>query len=59
MMGEVFGEILKNILKYIFVLLPFFDNLDIANAISQKILVLEARNFYQLIEYNEKITCIW
>ena len=31
--------------------------LGIANAISRKVLLLEARDFYQLIEYNEKI--IW
>ena len=29
----------------IFELLPFFDILDIANAISRKVYVLEARNF--------------
>ena len=40
-MREVFGEILKNI----FEILPFFDILDIANAVSRKELVLEARNF--------------
>ena len=33
---------------------PFYI-LVIANAISLKVLVLEARNFNQLIEYNEKI----
>ena len=54
-MREVFGEILKK--KSFNMLLPFFDILDIQNAISQKVLVLEARNFYQLTEYNEKI--IW
>ena len=32
---------------------PFFDILDIANAISLKVSVLQARNYYQLIEYNE------
>ena len=36
-------------------LLPFFDILDIANAISRKILVFKALNFYQLIEYLVKI----
>ena len=36
-----------------FKLLPFFDILDIVNAISRKELVLEARNLFQLIEYNE------
>ena len=30
---------------FIFGLLPFFDILDIANAISRKVLVLEAKNF--------------
>ena len=34
----------KNIFKN-FELLSFFDILDIANAISRKVLVLEARNF--------------
>ena len=34
-MREVFGEIL----------MPFFDILDIANAISLKVQVLEARHF--------------
>ena len=34
-MREVFGEILKK--KIIFELLPFFDILDIANAISRKV----------------------
>ena len=37
--------------------LPFFDTLDIANAISRKALGLDACNNYQLIGYNEKI--IW
>ena len=32
-------------LKIIFELLPLFDILDIANAVSRKVLVLEARNF--------------
>ena len=51
----VFGEILKkkNLMFFFFECLPFFDILDIANAISWKVLVLEAKNFYQLIEYNE------
>ena len=54
-MREVFGEILKKKKIRIFELLPFFflDILDIANTISRKVKVLEARNFYQLIEYNE------
>ena len=34
-----------NKLLIIFKLLPFFDILDIANAISRKVKVLEARNF--------------
>ena len=37
MMREVFGEILENFFKIIFELLPFFDNLDFANAISRKV----------------------
>ena len=43
----------------IFLVIALFDILDIAkfNAISRKVLVLEAYNFYQLIEYNELI--IW
>ena len=36
-MREVFGEILGKISIIIFELLPFFDILDIANAISQKV----------------------
>ena len=36
-MIEVFGEILEKIYLMIFELLPFFDILDIANAISQKV----------------------
>ena len=52
-MREVFGEILKKYLLIFFSYCPFFDILDIANAISLKVLVLDARNFYQLIEYNE------
>ena len=43
-MREVFYEILEKIV-IIFELLPFFDILDIANAISRKVYVLEARNF--------------
>ena len=42
MTREVFGEILKNNLIKLFKLLPFFDILDIANAISREELVLEA-----------------
>ena len=51
MIREVFGKIKKK--SYDFLVIPFFDILDIANAISRKVLVLETRNFYQLIEYNE------
>ena len=36
-MKEVFGEILGIFFKIIFELLPFFDILDIANAISLKV----------------------
>ena len=36
-MREVFGEILKKKFFLIFELLPFFDILDIANAISRKV----------------------
>ena len=36
-MREVFGEILEKKFLIIFVLLPFFDILDIANAISRKV----------------------
>ena len=36
-MREVFGEISKKKLLIIFELLPFFDILDIANAISRKV----------------------
>ena len=36
-MREVIGEILGKILSIIFELLPFFDILDIANAISRKV----------------------
>ena len=53
-MRETFGEILKkkNIFQY-FSYCHLFGILDIANAISRKVLVLEARNLYQLTEYNE------
>ena len=36
-MREVFGEILEKFLFNNFELLPFFDILDIANAISRKV----------------------
>ena len=36
-MREVFGEILEKMLFIIFELLPFFDILDIANAISREV----------------------
>ena len=36
-MREVFGEMFENKLLIIFELLPFFDILDIANAISRKV----------------------
>ena len=36
-MREVFGEILEKIFFMIVELLPFFDILDIANAISRKV----------------------
>ena len=36
-MKDVFGEILEKKILIIFELLPFFDILDIANAISRKI----------------------
>ena len=36
-MREVFGENLGNFFLIIFELLPFFDILDIANAISRKV----------------------
>ena len=36
-MRELFGEILEKIFFNIFELLPFFDILDIANAISLKV----------------------
>ena len=36
-MREVFGEILETIYLIIFELLPFFDILDIANAVSRKV----------------------
>ena len=44
-MREVFWEILKKNVLIFFELLPFFDILDIANAESRKVLVLEVRNF--------------
>ena len=36
-MREVYGKILEKIFLLIFELLPFFDILDIANAISLKV----------------------
>ena len=44
-MSEVFDEILREKYFNVFEILPFFDILDIANAISRKVLVLEARDF--------------
>ena len=44
-MREVFGEIFKKNISIFFEFLPFFDILVIANAISRKVLMLEARNF--------------
>ena len=44
-MREVFGEILEKNILIFFEFLPFFDILGIANAISRKVSVLEARNF--------------
>ena len=44
-MREVFGEILEKKIKLFLSYCPFFDILDIANAISRKVYVLEARNF--------------
>ena len=43
----------------LFELLPFsnFVLRNFANVISRKVLYVEARNFYQPVEYNEKI--IW
>ena len=49
---QLIGDDERSLLIF-FELLPFFDILDIANALSQKVLMLEARNFYFLIEYNE------
>ena len=49
-MKEVFSEILKKNL-IIFLVIALFYILDIANAISRK--VLEARNFKQLTEFNK------
>ena len=43
-MREVFGEILEKMI--ILELLPFFVILDVANAISRKVQVSEAKNFY-------------
>ena len=44
-MREAFGEILKKNRLIFFLVIALFDILDIANAISRKVLVLEARNF--------------
>ena len=45
----------ENFLSYC----PFLNFVlcNFANVISQKVLLVEARNFYLLVEYNEKI--IW
>ena len=52
-MRGVFGKVLKKKSYDIFFsYCPLFDILDIANAIFRKVLVLKARNFYKLIEYN-------
>ena len=50
-------RIFENKSLNIFLSIALFYILDIANAISRKVLVLEARNIYHLIEYNENI--IW
>ena len=44
-MREVFGEILGKFYILILELLPFFDISHIANAITRKVSVLEARYF--------------
>ena len=44
-MREVFFEILEKHILTIFESLSFSDILDITNAISRKVKVLEARNF--------------
>ena len=50
MIREVFGEILKKRDFNIFGVIALFYILDIANAISRKVLVLEARNFYHRVQ---------
>ena len=49
---RVFDEIMKKNIMMLFELLPclYFVHSHIANAISRKVLVLEARNLCQLIE---------
>ena len=57
MMSRIFGEnLLKNHMK-LFELLPFLNFVlcNFANVISRKVLKVEPRNFYQHVEYNEKI----
>ena len=55
MMSRIFGE--KKKYMMLFELLPFFNFVlcNFANVISRKVLKVEARNFYQLVEYNDKI----
>ena len=45
MMREVFGEILEKKYFNIFLVIALFSILDSADAISRKVLALEARNF--------------
>ena len=58
MMSKIFGEKLKKSYD-VFELLPFFNFVlcNVANVIFRKVLEVEVRKLYQLIEYNEKI--IW
>ena len=47
------GELKNNMM--LFVSFLNFVLCNFANVISRKVLLVEARNFYQLVEYNEKI----
>ena len=58
MMSRIFGENLKKNNMMLFELLPFLNfvlcKCDILESIIGRHMV-EARNFYQLVEYNKKI----
>ena len=57
MMSRIFGENLKKNHVMLFELLPFFEfcTLQFCKCDISESIIVKARNFYQLVEYNEKI----